>query len=306
MRTRRIRWPAYMAVSSALGLCLHGAIAQCECSADVAAEAESPPAECQPVNFSAIKAAFTKSLEALLESGAPVELDALRDALKEDAVCQLDTIRPSGPSRKASELYRRHRDSVVIVGRIYKCGKCDKWHSSMASGFVIGANGVIVTNYHVLDGEQKGRAIGVMLRDGRMLMVTEVLASSKREDLVVLKVNADDLTPLAIAPKVDVGTEIYCISHPVEQFFTITEGIVAGDFVRKDGRHEIAVTCDYAKGSSGAPILDATGAVVGIVRVTSGVYYEKKDGVPSKLQMVWKYCVPASALLGLLDSSADE
>ena len=61
----------------------------------------------------------------------------------------------------------------------------------------------------------------------------------------------------------------------------------------------IAVTCDYAKGSSGAPVLDATGAVVGIVKVTSPVYYETKDGIPSKLQMVWKYCIPSSALLEL-------
>ena len=63
---------------------------------------------------------------------------------------------------------------------------------------------------------------------------------------------------------------------------------------------EMTVTADFAKGSSGAPVLDRTGAVVGIVRRTSPAYAEQKNGVKTNVQMVWKRCVPSSALFELL------
>ncbi len=257
-------------------------------------------ARSEGIDCDAIKAAFSEKLGEMLEAGKPVKMADLREKLVEEKRCRLKTGRPSRRQLSTQALYQRCRDSVVLVGKIYNCGKCDKWHASTATGFVISKDGAIVTNYHVVGDDAKGEAIAIRTRDGRVLAVRDVLASSKTNDLVVLKVDADGLVPLPVAADVETGTPIYCLGHPVNHFYTLTEGIVAGDFIREDARREIAVTCDYAKGSSGAPILNATGAVVGVARVTRPVYYTKEDGKPTRLQMVWKFCVPSSALLDLL------
>jgi hypothetical protein len=61
------------------------------------------------------------------------------------------------------------------------------------------------------------------------------------------------------------------------------------------------VTCDYAKGSSGAAILDLCGNVVGLVSSTRSIYYNTdKDGDPQNFQMVRRHCVPGAAILDLV------
>jgi len=262
--------------------------------------AESSVKTNQSINSDAITSTFSQKLADMLESDEPVALEKIKPLLKEYKCANINTLNSSLKPESARKIYQRCRDGVVIIGKIYKCSKCDKWHTSLASGFIIRKDGIIVTNYHVLDNDKKGRAIAVQLRDGRMFAIQDILASSKKEDLAIIKIDADNLTTLPIAKETQIGAPLYCISHPVKQFYTMTEGILAGDFMHKGNRREFAVTCDYAKGSSGAPILDETGAVAAIVRVTQPVYYEKNHGVPTKIQMVWKYCIPSSTLLDLL------
>jgi len=90
-----------------------------------------------------------------------------------------------------------------------------------------------------------------------------------------------------------------------------TSGEVARYYKRRSrgsrgGATWMAITADFAKGSSGGPLLDESGAVVGMVSSTQSIYYgnrnkdeededeEKDDKGP--LQMVVKCCVPAEAL----------
>jgi len=263
------------------------------CAAVVAGGSES-------VDCDAIKRSFSAKLSEMLDAGEPVKMAAVREKLAAEKRCRLNTLLPTGKSLGMQAIYKRCRDGVVLVGKIYQCGKCDKWHTSIATGFVVSKDGAIVTNYHVIDKDEKGEAMGIMTRDGRVFAVRDILASSETNDLVVLKVDADNLVPLPVASTFEVGMPVYCLSHPVSHFYTMTDGIVAGDFAREAGRRELAVTCDYAKGASGAPILDASGAVAAIARVTRPVYYTKEHGKPTRLQMVWKFAVPSSALLDLL------
>jgi len=85
----------------------------------------------------------------------------------------------------------------------------------------------------------------------------------------------------------------------------MTEGLVAGHYLHREkshpkGRHVAAITADFAKGSSGGPVLDETGSVVAIVRSTLAVHYDRTNGRDTNVQMVWKHCIPATALLELL------
>ena len=63
----------------------------------------------------------------------------------------------------------------------------------------------------------------------------------------------------------------------------------------------MSVTADFARGSSGAPIFDGLGNVVGMVASTISVYYDDEDGRQKNLQMVLKNCVPARCILDLID-----
>ena len=64
----------------------------------------------------------------------------------------------------------------------------------------------------------------------------------------------------------------------------------------------MAITADFARGSSGAPVLDGSGRVVGIVASTRSIYYSKEKGMEKNLQMVLKHCIPSGELLKLLPS----
>lgn len=211
--------------------------------------------------------------------------------------------RDGGRARSPAEVYAGARPGVVAIAQIYKCGKCNRWHGGSATGFIVREDGLIVTNFHVVGEGGKGQALGVMLADGRVFPIQAVLAADRLNDVALCKIEADHLTALPIAPDVPIGGKVYCLSHPVQHFFTFTEGQVSGKFIEPDRKgmvRQLAITADYAKGSSGGPILNESGAVVGMVRSTSSVYYNQDQGEDKNLQMVWKLCVPSSAILDLM------
>ena len=69
----------------------------------------------------------------------------------------------------------------------------------------------------------------------------------------------------------------------------------------------MSITADYAKGSSGGPVLNPAGEVVGMVSSTQSIYYESDNGQPKgPLQMVVKNCVPVDAVKQLLPASPQQ
>jgi S1-C subfamily serine protease len=86
-------------------------------------------------------------------------------------------------------------------------------------------------------------------------------------------------------------------------FFAFTQGIVSGRY-RSQLRGEtpinvLTITADYAQGSSGGPILNEHGAVVGMVCETLTISDDNDEG-----QMTWKFTRPSSSILALLEGSA--
>jgi len=259
----------------------------------------APPCNGQATDAAAILGQFSQRLGAMIEGNRPVGLELVRQQLGDATHYPVPVTAPHLERLDASTLYTSCCESVVVVGKVYKCDKCGRWHTTAASGFAIAEDGVIVTSYHVVAQDERSEGIAVRTWDGRLMTVRNVLAASKTHDLVILRVDGDGLVPLPIRDEGPIGSEVFCISHPVSRFYTMTQGIVAG-YYRGKRRTEMAITADFAKGSSGAPVLDSTGAVVGIARATSTVYHEIKDGVATQPQMVWKYCVPSAGLLELL------
>jgi len=219
---------------------------------------------------------------------------------------------PSPPASSGSATYEELSKSVFLIGSIYKCGKCHKWHEgSGATAWCLGEDGLMVTNAHVFK-NAKGGAMAVSDREGHCYPVTELLGIDVATDIAVFRVKAKGLKPLRMGAATDVGTPVTVISNPAGNYFLRTSGSVAR-YARKRGQDRktavtwMAITADYAKGSSGGPVFNEAGEVVGMVSSTRSIYTEPSNGKSQQapkghLQMVIKTCVPVDAIRGLFSS----
>ncbi|MEO0039234.1 MAG: hypothetical protein RIS38_182 [Verrucomicrobiota bacterium] len=227
-----------------------------------------------------------------------------------DAVTIAPMAPPSGPTLDGAEIRRRGARATVLIGSSYKCDKCSKWHNTSASGFAVTSDGVIATNHHVAAGDN-GEVMGVMTADGRFFPVMEVLAADKAHDVALLRIDAKDLAFLPLRDDAPAGTPIRCYSHPANSFGCLSEGIIAR-YARmnepdRKGAVFMQITADYARGSSGGPIIDAYGNAVGMAASTSPVFAAANRAPPAKdakpatpsQQMVRHDCATARAILEL-------
>jgi len=259
----------------------------------------NPPAASQAepmvINDRQIIGQMTAKASKMMDSDSVVEMKTLIERLKKEPKVSLQL--PKLSSTSANEA----RKAVAVVGGVYKCDKCTRWHVAPASGFLI-AEDLVVTNYHVVDNPERS-GLAVRLFDGRVFMVEDVVASSERYDLAVLRLPKTGIKPIALGQAAPVGAKIDLISHPNHKFYTLSEGRVARYFVTQRNRKPVpamAITADFGKGSSGAPVLNENGQVVGVAASTESLYYTEKDGVQKNLQMVFKNCVPVSQLRELI------
>ncbi len=199
------------------------------------------------------------------------------------------------------EVAARAEVSTLVLGDIFREGKSKKDEFSVAAGgFVISESGAIVTCLHVV--EEKGtRGLSALMRDGRVFAVREALAADPENDLVMLQLDlpADvklPALPLAAEPA-PMAVTIGVMSHPEEHFWMWTTGVIARHTIVRDksGEHFFTtITAEFAKGSSGCPVLDECGNAVGVVNNTESIYYED-DGKRKQLdlQMVVRNVTPS-------------
>lgn len=210
-------------------------------------------------------------------------------------------------------LYDAVVPAVVVVGSIHKCGKCNDWHlGGMASGWLISADGMVVTNHHVL-GREPGHRFGVMTAAGDVFPVTGILAADAAGDAAILRIDSGrrELPFLALGSSPECGAEVTVISHPVGRFYCLTEGVVSRYHRQRPGSAAgaaaavwMSVTADYAVGSSGGPVFNRAGEVVGMVsRTFSSHPGRRQRGGPASEQMVFKDCVSVDTLLRLFDTA---
>lgn len=143
------------------------------------------------------------------------------------------------------------------------------------SGFVIDSNGYILTNNHVIsNAAQSGGSIQVSLSDGTFYSA-KVIGRDASYDLAVLKINASGLKALQFGDSdaVAVGDLVIAIGSPLGLSGTVTTGIIsaknravtAGE-ANSENSFINALQTDAAinPGNSGGPLVDATGAVIGV------------------------------------------
>jgi putative serine protease PepD len=155
--------------------------------------------------------------------------------------------------------------SVVSIETMSKDG------GGSGSGFVIDPNGYLLTNNHVV---ADALTIKVILNDGREY-AAKILGRDESYDLAVLKIPATGLKALQFgdSDKVQVGDSVIAFGSPLGLSGTVTQGIIsakdrpvtAGD-ENSSTSFISALQTDAAinPGNSGGPLVDATGAVIGV------------------------------------------
>jgi S1-C subfamily serine protease len=132
----------------------------------------------------------------------------------------------------------------------------------IGSGF-FAARGLIITNRHVVGTAQ---TVGVVLHDGRKLTGTVVERAAGDIDLALVRVSAGDVEPLELSlPSPRVGAWIASVGHGVDSPWTFTTGMVSNVYKNQAGWPVLQTQIPLNPGSSGSPIVDRRGKVVGIV-----------------------------------------
>ncbi len=135
---------------------------------------------------------------------------------------------------------------------------------AQGTGFLVSTDGRVVTNYHVIKGASS--AI-VKLPDGAFYDVDGVVAFDKARDLAVIKAHGQNfhVVTLGNSDRVQVGEEIVAIGSPLSLESTVSNGIVSGiRTIEEEGGKFLQVTAPISPGSSGGPLFNMAGEVVGV------------------------------------------
>ena len=272
--------------------------------------AENSPSAGKPIlsltgeiNDRKILDTLTTQANLMMQNGRATKAETFASQL-DRRLCALKLAKPGKRRLSAGELSEKCRAGVVVVAQPYVCDRCHRVHNQIASGFMLTDDGAFCTSFHVLS-NRTAKTMIILTGDGRIAPVREVLAASPGADLVILRAEGSGFSPLPLSTDAPVGSIVRVISHPNQRFYSLTEGIVSRQFEhthRRKTNSMIAITADFAKGSSGAPVLNETGAVVASVNNTFSSYYDSDDeGHKENLQMVFKNCVSSRHILELIE-----
>jgi len=180
-----------------------------------------------------------------------------------------------------SKLYHNASNGIVLVFTA---------NDMMASGVVISYRGLVITNWHVVENEP---VVGIVFKQAirqdkaslskEDIFLAKVLKTDPVRDLALLQIISipRDLTALTLGslPQVEVGQDVFAISHPEGLLWSYTEGVVSQirpNFVMKtkDGTTHRATYIQtqtvISQGSSGGALFNYNGQLIGILVATLG------------------------------------
>jgi len=151
------------------------------------------------------------------------------------------------------------------------------------SGFILDKSGHILTNFHVVEGANRG--IEVQLSNKHRYSA-KVVGTDKTHDLALLQIDAKELQPVTLADssQLSVGQKVFAIGNPFGLTGTMTRGIISS--IRQvrgaEGAPiEDAIQTDAAinPGNSGGPLLNSKGEVIGINTMIASNGAEQSSGI---------------------------
>lgn len=162
-----------------------------------------------------------------------------------------------------NQLFKKYHSAVFMVYT------SDGEQGYQGTGFFVSSDGLAVSNYHVFEGTTKGMEV-IQTANGQELKVERVIAQSSDNDYIIFKVrlnNRVQFTPIPVSKKVpEIGEDVFAIGNPHGLEHTLSKGIISG---YRGDKSLLQTTTEITHGSSGGPLLNMNGEVVGIT--TAGV-----------------------------------
>ncbi|MDO8126120.1 MAG: tetratricopeptide repeat protein [Candidatus Brocadiales bacterium] len=154
--------------------------------------------------------------------------------------------------KKPGEIAKKYGAAVVFITSFDKESKA----LGAGNGFIIDPNGIVVTNYHYING---AATAWVKLMDGAHYQVEGILGADRDRDVVVLKVKAKNLpsTPIGDSDELSWGERIVVLDEN-----TVSEGLILA-LMGHEGAMQF--TSQIPLSSSGGPIFNTKGQVAGVV-----------------------------------------
>jgi len=175
------------------------------------------------------------------------------------ATTALINVRAETESIDLKALAKKARPAVMLLVVSDANGK----EIATGTGFLVSSDGKLITNHHVIEGAANAVAKS---ENGGLFPVEGVLADDPKNDLVLLKLTGNNLPFLTLgsSDNIEVGTRIAVIGSPLGLEGTLSEGIVSAVRDLMSDIRKLQITAAISPGSSGSPVMNARGAVIGI------------------------------------------
>jgi serine protease Do len=151
----------------------------------------------------------------------------------------------------------------------------------LGTGFVVRKDGWVATNFHVVRG---ATAVTVVFSDHREFKVVEIMNANRLHDLVILRIDARNLPVLRLgdSDQVRPGDSVLAIGHPLGLEDTVSNGLISAVREVHEGLQVLQISAPIAPGSSGGPLFNDRGEVIGVATAISASGQNLNFGLPSK------------------------
>lgn len=156
-------------------------------------------------------------------------------------------------------IMEKYGKAVVLLA----CVKSGGEEIGLGSGFIVSSTGVIITNYHVIE---NAYPIIVKLTNGDIYDKIFVVDADKRRDIAILKIKAFGLpiVTLGNSDNIKVGEKVIVIGNPKGLENSISDGLLSAVRESGLGYKMYQMTAPISPGSSGSPVFNDKGEVIGI------------------------------------------
>ena len=177
----------------------------------------------------------------------------------------------ASPARDVSSLVKQIGEAVVQV----------RTPEGLGSGFFINADGYLITNFHVIEGETEISVEVYHQKDGQLDRETykqvKIIAINKFHDLALLKIEDKNapkfkFVTLGNSDALSVGDAVFAVGSPLGLERTVTQGIVSTKTRQLEGNLYLQTSTQINPGNSGGPLFNLAGEVVGVtnMKITFG------------------------------------
>ncbi|MCU0666475.1 MAG: trypsin-like peptidase domain-containing protein [Candidatus Omnitrophica bacterium] len=156
----------------------------------------------------------------------------------------------------AASIYKNSLDSVVLIGTLTSKS------TTFGSGFLATRDGILITNLHVVNNAKK---VVVKLK-GKEYANVKLLAYDEIKDIAILKIRGNNFKalPLADSSSVKIGDRVFALGNPLGLEDTFSDGMVSSVRKVNEGFKVFQITTPVSNGSSGGPLFNTKGQVIGI------------------------------------------